>query len=77
MDEIIKKPNPTVERKNIHVATLNKVKSFLNEQIQPVYKSEIINQCGVDPNSLNIALTMIPFKTEPDGRISIKKREKK
>jgi len=73
MEEMIRKPNPT-SRKDIHVATLNKVKTFLQEQIAPVYKSEIIKNCGIDPNSLNIALTMIKFQTDKEGRISVRGR---
>ena len=74
-EEMIRKPNPAI-RKDIHVATLNKIKSFLSEQISPVYKSEIIKNCGVDANSLNLALTMIKFQTDKKGRISIRKRGK-
>ena len=70
---MIKKPNPAI-RKDIHVATLNKIKSFLNEQIAPVYKSEIIKNCGVDANSLNLALTMIKFQVDKQGRISVKRK---
>ena len=73
-DRIIK-PDPT-SRRDIHVATLNKIKSFLKEQISPIYKSEIIKSCGVDPNSLNLALTMIKFQTDKLGRISVRKRKK-
>ena len=76
MEGMIRKPDPT-HRKDIHVATLNKIKSFLNEQVAPVYKSEIIKNCGVDANSLNLALTMIKFQTDKKGRISIRKRKKK
>ncbi len=72
---MIRKPDPT-SRKDIHVATLNKIKSFLNEQIAPVYKSEIIKNCGVDANSLNVALTMIKFTTDEKGRISVRKKKK-
>jgi len=73
-EDMIKKPNPAI-RKDIHVATLNKIKSFLNEQIAPIYKSEIIRNCGVDANSLNLALTMIKFNTDEKGRISIKRNK--
>jgi len=72
-EEIIRKPDPTVKRKNIHVTTLNKIKSFLNEQIEPIFKSEIVKQLSVDYNSLNMALTMIDFKTDEEGRIYLKK----
>ena len=76
MDKVIRKPDPSM-RRNIQVATLNKVKSFLKEQELPVYKSEIVRNTGVDYNSLNLALTMIKFKTDPEGRISVIKRKKK
>ena len=75
-EKIIRKPDPT-SRKDIHVATLKKIKSFLKEQISPVYKSEIVRNCGVDLNSLNLALTMIKFQTDKEGRISVRKRKKK
>jgi len=73
-EEIIRKPDPSMKRKNIQVATLNKIKSFLQEQAQPVFKSEIVKQLGVDYNSLNMALTMINFKTDEQGRIYLNKR---
>lgn len=75
-EEMIRKQNPAL-RKDIHVATLNKIKSFLEEQLSPVYKSEIIKHCGVDANSLNLALTMIKFQTDKEGKIFIRKRNKK
>jgi len=71
--QVIRKPNPTMKRKNIHVTTLNKIKSFLKEQLEPVFKSEIVRHTGVDYNSLNLALTMINFKTDKEGRIYLKK----
>ena len=75
-DKIIRKPDPSL-RRNIQVATLNKIKSFLKEQELPVFKSEIVKQTGVDYNSLNLALTMIKYKEDSEGRISITKRKKK
>lgn len=76
-DKIIRKPDPSIKRKNIEVATLNKIKSFLNEQIEPVFKSEIVKQLSVDYNSLNMALTMIKYQTDEQGRIYLNKKEKK
>ena len=75
--KVLVKPDPTMKRKNIHVTTLNKIRSFLSEQIEPVFKSEIVKHLGVDYNSLNIALTMINFKTDNEGRISLKKKRRK
>jgi hypothetical protein len=74
-EDMIKKINPA-SRKDIHVATLNKVKKFLEEQIVPVFKSEIIKNCGIDANSLNIALIMLNAKIEKDGKVSINRRKK-
>jgi len=74
-EDRIRKPNPAI-RKDIFMATFKKIKSFLEEQTNPIYKSEIIRHCKVDPNSLNLALTMIKFKAEIDGRISIIKSER-
>lgn len=76
MGKLIKKPDPSL-RRNIQVATLNKIKAFLKEQLEPVYKSEIVRAIGVDLNSLNLALTMIKYKIDDQGRISITKRKKK
>ena len=73
--KVIRKPDPTVKRQNIHVTTLNKIKAFLKEQLEPVFKSEIVRQAGIDYNSLNLALTMIEFKTDKEGRISLKGRK--
>ncbi len=74
--KVIRKPDPSL-RRNIQVATLNKIKAFLKEQLEPVYKAEIVKQTGVDYNSLNLALTMIKYKLDKEGRISITKRRKK
>ena len=74
--KLIKKPDPAA-RSNIHVTTLNKITSFLKEQLEPIFKSEIVKQLGVDYNSLNLALTMIKFKTDKEGRISIVKKKKR
>ena len=78
MEGRIRKPNPAI-RKDIHMATFKKIKSFLEEQKNPIYKSEIVRYCGVDLNSLNFALTMIKFTADKDGKISIikSKRRKK
>ncbi len=75
-NKVIRKPDPSM-RRNIQVATLNKIKSFLKEQLEPVFKSEIVRSIGVDLNSLNLALTMIKYKTDAEGRISVIKRKKK
>ena len=74
---IIKKLDPTAKRKNIYTTTLNKIKAFLQEQVEPVFKSEVVRQLGVDLNSLNLALTMINFKTDNQGRISLNKKGRK
>ena len=74
--KIIRKPDPS-KRKNIHVVTFKKVENFLKEQISPIYKSEIVKQIGVDYNSLNIALEMLPVKKDEEGRIYINKQEEK
>ncbi len=74
--KVMRKPDPSM-RRNIQVATLKKIKVFLKEQELPVFKSEIVRQIGVDLNSLNLALTMMRFKTDKEGKISIAKRKKK
>jgi len=74
-EDRIRKPNPAI-RKDIFMATFKKIKSFLEEQTNPIYKSEIIRHCSVDPNSLNLALTMIKFQTNKNGQISILKGSK-
>ena len=56
-------------RGDIQVKTFNKIKDFLEEQLEPVYKSEIVKQLGVDWNSLNVALTLIKHKVDNEGRI--------
>jgi len=74
--KVIKKPDPSM-RRNIQVATLNKIKSFLKEQLTPVYKSEIVKQVGVDYNSLNLALCMLEIDINKNGQISIKNNQRK
>ena len=56
--EVIRKPDPAVKRKNIYIVTLNKVKSFLKNQKNPVYKSDIVKRIGIDYNSLVLALAL-------------------
>jgi len=76
MDKIIRKPDPS-KRKNIHVVTLKKIENFLKEQLEPIFRSEIVKQIAVDYNSLNVALEMLPIKTDEDGRIYLNKKEDK
>jgi len=59
-------------RKTIQITTLNKVRKFLQEQISPVFKSEIVKSTGVDYNSLNLALTMIKHDVTEQGKIIIR-----
>ena len=75
-DKVVRKPDPSM-RQNIQVATLNKIKSFLKEQMAPVFKSEIVRNTGVNYNSVNLALTMFKYKTDAEGRISVARRKKK
>lgn len=77
MEKVMRKIDPSMKRKNIQVVTLKKIENFLNEQLQPVFKSEIVKQLGVDYNSLNIALEMLPIKKDIDGKIYIVKMVKK
>jgi len=74
--KVIRKRDPS-KRKNIHVTTLNKIKAFLKEQADPVFKSEIVRHLGIDYNSINLALTMIEFKTDEQGRIYLNKKRRK
>lgn len=71
---VIRKPDPS-RRKDIRTATLNKIKSFLKQQKNPVFKSDIVRIARIDYNSLNVALTMIDHEIDDEGRISIKKKE--
>jgi len=73
---VIRKRNP-VSRKNIHVVTLKKVKDFLEEQLEPVFLSEIVKQIGVDYNSLKIAVEELKAKRDEQGRVYLKKSGKK
>ena len=75
-NEVIRKRNP-VSRKNIHVVTLKKVKDFLEEQLEPVFLSEIVKQIGVDYNSLKIAVEELKAKRDEQGRVYLKKSGKK
>ncbi|MHA1302330.1 MAG: hypothetical protein ACTSPI_01325 [Candidatus Heimdallarchaeaceae archaeon] len=71
MEKVVRKKDPSITRKNIHVATFKRVEEFLKAQIEPVFPSEIVNQLSVDYNSLKIALEMLSIKRETDGRISL------
>ena len=74
--KVVRKKDPT-KRKNIHVVTLKKVENFLKEQLEPVFKSEIVKQISVDYNSLNMALEMLPVHVDPEGRIYLEKEKVK
>ena len=59
------------ERKNINVATLEKVKKFLKEQDQPVFISTIVKQVGVDCHSVKLAITMMNVRINKDRRVKL------
>lgn len=71
---VVRKPDPS-KRKNIHVVTFKKVENFLKEQLEPVFRSEIVKQLAVDYNSLNLALEMLPIKIDAEGRIYLNKKK--
>ena len=54
---------------DIEVKTLNKVRDFLKKQKEPIFKSLMVRELGVNYNSLKVALGMLKIKTEKDGRI--------
>ena len=60
------------ERKNINVATLEKVKQFLKEQDQPVFISAIVKEVGVDCHSVKLAISMLNIRTNKDRRVKLK-----
>ena len=73
--KIIRKLDPSKNvRKDIHVVTLKKIESFLKNQSQPIFKSEIVRQLAVDYNSLNFALKMLPIEVDREGRIKLNKK---
>lgn len=65
------------ERKDINISTLLKIKEFLREQDNYIFKSEIVKKLGVDYDSLNYALDIIKAEykfmydlaVDEDGRI--------
>ena len=59
------------ERKNINVATLEKVKNFLKKQDKPIFKTDIVKS-GVDYNSVKLALTLLNIRTNKDGKVKLK-----
>ena len=60
------------DRKNINVATLEKVKNFLKEQDEPVFKTDIMKGANVDYNSVKLALTMLNVRANKDGKVKLK-----
>lgn len=60
------------ERKNINVATLEKVKRFLKEQENPVFISDIVKEVGVDCHSVKLAITMLNVRINKDRRVKLK-----
>ncbi len=49
-------------RTNITLRTLNRIKEFLEQQEEQIYKTDIVKKLKVDYNSLNYALTFIDPK---------------
>lgn len=66
-----------MKRKDIHVVTLNKIKKFLKEQTEPVFRSYIVRKIGVDYDSVNFALNLLEIKTNDKGQVSIKNKRGK
>ncbi len=60
------------ERKNINVETLEKVRKFLKEQDEPVFKSDIVKYASVDFHSVGLALTMLPVRINKDRRVKLR-----
>jgi len=60
------------ERKNINVATLDKVRQFLKNQTEPVFISQIVKSVGVDCHSVKLAITMLNIRTNKDRRVKLK-----
>lgn len=60
------------KRRNIQVSTLKKVKDFLKDQCDPMFKSNISKSIGVDYDSLNLVLDMLKIETDQEGRIKLK-----
>jgi len=60
------------ERKNINVATLEKIKDFLKKQDKPVFISDIVKNVGVDCHSVKLAISMLNVRTNKDRRIKLK-----
>jgi len=60
------------ERKNINVATLDKVRQFLKNQDEPVFISQIVKSVGVDCHSVKLAITMLNIRTNKDRRVKLK-----
>ena len=75
-NKVMRKPDPA-RRKNIHVVTLKKIETYLKDQMEPVFKSEMVRHLGVNYDSLNVALEILPIKTDDKGRIQLKKRRAK
>ena len=60
------------ERKNINVATLEKIKDFLKEQDKPIFISDIVKAIGIDCHSVKMAISMLNVRTNKDRRIKLK-----
>jgi len=77
MKDVIRKADPT-KRQTMHMATFEKIKDFLKQQTQPVFRSEITRLLSVDYNSVNLALKMLGdeklITIDDEGKIKIKKR---
>jgi len=60
------------ERKNINVATFEKVRRFLKEQDEPVFISDVVKGVGVDCHSVKLAITMLNVRVNKDRRVKLR-----
>ena len=60
------------KRQDVKMATFKKIEEFLKKQKKPIFKSEIIRELKVDPNSLNFVLDMLKIKKDREGKICLK-----
>lgn len=74
--KVRRKPDPTMERKDITMGTFEKIKEYLKTKDDFIYKTELNRNLNINYNSVNIALAMLEdnklIEYDESGRIKLR-----
>ena len=67
----MKKRSNKSARKSVTISTFNKISNFLAKQTKPVFKKTIMENTGVNYDSLKLVLKIMEIKSDKEGRVSL------